>query len=228
MVDKIQKLLAKAENAACTPEEAETFFAKAQELMVANAVDEWQVRQRMGESFRETPVVVVWEYSATDGNLAGKRQILNAVAKANDVRVLIMPTKSGRNHFEATMLGFRSDVEFSQVLYTSCMIQATIASRRGPRLTSAERTGFLMGFGNAVRERLTAVVDAAARTPSTALVLRDRRTEVDDAFRAAFPRTRKMTSRATDGTHFNSGREAGLGADLSGGRGHLGSRAALR
>lgn len=129
----------------------------------------------------------------------------------------------------AMLIGYHSDLDRIEMLYTNLLVQAfsQIVKVRpeggifgSAESTTAYRKSWLLGFANAVHARLNDAEARAAReapttgsTPGTAIVLRDRSVEVDRAYREAFPNTSKSTRRLTGSGH-QDGHAAGQRADL--------------
>lgn len=130
----------------------------------------------------------------------------------------------------AMVIGYRSDLDRVEMLYTNLLVQAfsqlvhlrpdDTAFGSGES-TTAYRKSWLSGFSNAVRARLEDAENRAAResadglslTPGTDLVLRDRTADVDRYYAEAFPRVGKSTRRLTGSGH-RAGHGAGQRADL--------------
>jgi hypothetical protein len=104
------------------------------------------------------------------------------------------------------------------------MLQAS----RGRRDVRAFRRAFLLGYAGSIGRRLCGVQrevehEAAAASPGTEIVLRDRAVQVEDAFNAQFPRLGKLRATASSAGGLLSGRLAGERADLSASRRRLGN-----
>jgi hypothetical protein len=83
------------------------------------------------------------------------------------------------------------------------------------------RRAFLIGFAGEVGERLAAARREAVATSgdaSTAVALRDRAHEVDEAVREQFPHLRTTRTTISDPRGLSAGRQSGAAADLSSGR----------
>ncbi|MEY2399547.1 MAG: hypothetical protein QOJ00_2721 [Actinomycetota bacterium] len=156
MLAKVQALLAKAESTPF-PEEAAAFIAKAQELMTRHAIDD--AMASAGPRHRgERPVLRA--VTVPDPYKSAKVSLLAAVASANDVRVV-----TGRD--AVTLVGFESDLDVTEVLFASLLIQATremhlAASRITDGRLRAFRHAFFVAYGSRVGARL-----AEARRAST-------------------------------------------------------------
>lgn len=132
-LEVIRKLLAQAESTT-HPAEAETFVAKAQELMTRWAIDDEMLEaskhldEAAGEIGSELLLIDANEYRAPKINL------LNTVAQANSSRIILMgkqtyvPDSSrpqGRRRVQKVeLIGYGRDRAFVQMLWTSLLTQA--------------------------------------------------------------------------------------------------------
>lgn len=183
---RVRALLDQAESTPF-PSEAETFAAKAAELMARHRID-----HAMLDTARNGPDrggVVEAEVELGRGQYVRARlMLLGVIADAYDCRLLSSSRPDGRM---GHLVGHAADVEHVTLLYTSLLVQATRAATAEavPRGHSgvAFRRGFLLGFAQRVGERLAVqMADAVRETDgvdegsgSVALVLADRRTGVD-------------------------------------------------
>jgi len=222
IVDKIQKLLNQAEHPNTSAAEAETFFAAAQKLMIKYAVDEAAVREARGER-REPVVAERWVYATRGWHLGSKNTLLGVVSQAMGVRCVLHPAtgKAANYRAKCTLVGFASDIEFVKVLYSSIMLQMLGSLKRdGIRGYGAE-TGWLAGFAVAIMRKLEAGREEVKADNSMALVLFDRKKEVDAEYEERFPNARSVTPRKVDGRYYWDGKRAGQNADVSGGKNGL-------
>lgn len=225
---RIRGLLDQAERTPF-PSEAETFAAKAAELMARHHVDTAMLeRSRRGGS-----AVVESDIELGRGQYVRARlELLGAVADAYDCRLL---TSSGPDGRTGHLVGHAADVEQVSLMYTSLLVQATRAATveempRGHRRVTFRR-GFLLGFAARVGERLAEQAAAAARdaeadtpprrdgpaTPSVALVLADRRDAVDRWVQERYPRLRRLDQAApVSAEGVDRGARAGDRADIGG------------
>jgi hypothetical protein len=219
MLGRIRGLLAKAESTDF-PEEADALTAKAQELMTRYAVDEAVVDAERGDSLAEQ--VQTRRVHLENPYPEAKVRLLDAVARANGVRVIYLQTLG-----MATMLGMPVDLDLVDLLFTSLLVQATRAlaaagraGDRGTRSPSFRRT-FLVSYAARIGERLTEArdqaTDAAAAARGTALVpvLRRRDQAVDDVFAEMFPQTYELRTTLSNARGWYAGRLAADTADLS-------------
>jgi hypothetical protein len=215
MITKVQALLAKAESTPY-PDEADAFFAKAQELMTRYAIDEALAR---GERVR-TDKPLLRSFTIEEPYRTAKRTLLTAVASANDVRVIIGHAGS------ITLAGFADDIEVTELLFASLLVHATremhmAASRDVPARLRAYRHAFFVAYGTRIAHRLdearrAATVEAETKTGvSLVPVFAEREAAVDDFLKERFPRMRsaRRTS-VSDARGVDAGFEAANRADL--------------
>lgn len=232
MLDRVRKLLAKAEDEGCTPEEAEALTAKATELMARYGID-----KAMAES-RDEVKLMPGSIKIRCDNPYGNYKILlaNHIAKTFGCEAIQLSSRQADVR-TLHVFGFESDLQAVEVLYTSVLLQATSQSMHVPSYENARtyRISFWVGFLNVVLPRITeaygkAKTEAEAATPGTALVLADRSLAVKAAYQDAYPRTR--TTRARISAHsaagVSAGKKAGQAANLHDrGQAGSGSRTAL-
>jgi hypothetical protein len=226
-LDRVRKLLAKAEHPATPQHEAEAFSAKASALMARHAID-----LALLEATQERPSAPQVRELDVDPPYALPRAVLlDRVARAHRVRVVIGPdVPSGARR--CTLVGFAVDLDVVEVLFTSLLLQAStamlVASADHPR-PKAFRRAFLLGYATAIGERLaatTAETDAVANAerPGTALVLAGRSAEVDAELAKHFPHLRSLKMTTSSGRGIAAGRAAGARADLMNGTEMRGER----
>jgi len=218
MLAKVQALLAKAESTPF-PEEAAAFIAKAQELMTRHAIDD--AMAAAGPRHRgEKPVLRA--VTIPDPYKSAKVSLLAAVASANDVRVV-----TGRD--DVTLVGFESDIDLTEVLFASLLVQATremhlAATRITDGRLRAFRHAFLVAYGSRVGDRLSearrATTEEAETVYGTALVpvMAERTEAVDDFVADTWPRLRTRRSTLSHRGGWLTGHAAAERADLGAGR----------
>lgn len=214
-LDTVRKLLAKAERAG-TPEEAEAFAAKAEELMARYSIDAALAAQKPGrtESIASRRITL-------DGYPIPKATLLTAIATNLHCQVILTSTVSNGVKI-ATIYGFESDLEAFDILATSLLLQATTAAtathKRAPYINGRTfRHNFLLGFAGRINERMSAArVSAAAEkgATSTALAVRDRTVAVKNHVAAEHGKLGKTKTRATHTRSYLAGDAAGKVADL--------------
>lgn len=218
VLQRVRKLLSRAEHPATPPAEAEACSAKAAALMSRHLIDRAMVDA--GRQDRDEPVVrrIIVEAPY----VVGKVLLLNEVAKAFGIPVAI-----GSGYYSAprrcTLVGFAGDLAMVELLFTSLLLQASTAMRlasAGHPRVKAFRRSFLFGYASTVGARLKAVRqetvhEATAAAPGTELMLVDRQARVDAAFQNEFPRLGNFRATMSSGSGFMAGRDAGVTADLS-------------
>lgn len=209
---RVRGLLAKAEDPACTPEEAEAFSAKAEQLIAKYAVDvallEAKAEHRGAPTLRK--------YPSQDPYGKPKVTLLTGIAVTHSCKTV----RHTRDN-STTVFGYQSDLDLVDLLYTSLLLQAQNALNHAPRGDRSFRTSFWYGFASRVYQRLEEAKRTAETTsePGTALVLRDRMDDVSAAVREAFPRLRSSSAgRVSDRSGYYSGQAAANRADLGGTR----------
>ncbi|GAB3475381.1 DUF2786 domain-containing protein [Amycolatopsis cihanbeyliensis] len=218
---RIRALLDNAESYAeqGNKEAAETYRNKAIELMAAHGVEEAMLSARTHKD--EKPIRR--DIPLTKPYTVDKGVLMYGTARALGVQCI--RTKGNPPH--SVLVGFESDLERVEVLYTSLLVQAfgELAATPPPRYESTVsfRKAWLIGFTNTVVDRIEAAEQRARgeyeqRTgSSTALVVQGRSKRVDAEFRTYFPRVRKGRKRyAHSASGYASGKDAGERADIGG------------
>ena len=207
LLNRIRGLLAKAE-ATDHPAEAETFTAKAQELMTRHAVDEAVLR---GLQHEEIPVASRRVHLQSPyANV--KATLLNAVARPNRCRTVLM------NEYDiAVLVGTPTDVDQTELLFTSLLIQATRAmTDAGDRGAASSdrsatfRRSFLLAYAARIGERLREADRSTTATYGSELVplLQREADAVDAEFERQFPRVRQGGTTSVDLRGWEAGRAA--------------------
>ncbi|MER7008051.1 DUF2786 domain-containing protein [Dactylosporangium sp. NPDC000555] len=220
LLDRVRALLAKAESTGY-PAEAETYTAKAQELIARHSIDEALLA---GAGGPEAGVVPFARRIGVDHPYESeKASLLSAVAQANRCHTVWSP-----DYGFTTVFGFDADIDAVDLLYTSLLVQAGRAMARseppggkaGRARLKAFRQSFLVAYAVRIGERLTraaeAALEAAAQEPADLLpVLRSRDEQVRESMLRVFPRTvRGRGSRVDSREGWESGREAADRATL--------------
>ena len=220
MLERVRKLLAKAEDPACTPEEAAALNDKAAELIAKYGVDRALLAASMPESDpvgdRVVPVLAPYALDKT--------ALLATVARAMRCRTVRRKVFGpGGYSYDMHLFGFASDLERTELLFTSLLVQAAYGLAAAPvpgwESVAAFRRSWLEGFTHAVAHRLyeaeqRAASAAPADGPSVAVVLADRGRLVDRRVSEAYPRLRSSAPRRLMGSGHEGGYAAGQRADL--------------
>ncbi|MEV0231568.1 DUF2786 domain-containing protein [Nonomuraea sp. NPDC050786] len=210
-LERVRKLLAKAERTDNEHERA-TFMAAASALMARHGIDSLPpagTRQTPGDRIVTLPNPWARE----------KARLVSLVAQAVRCRPLLVGRgESGGQRVH--VFGFAADLERADLLATSLLLQMAtgLARVRVPgEVTSvrAYRRSWLLGFTDEVYRLLCAAESRAEETVGTgaALVLADRRAEVERVVAAHYPNIRVSVPR-TSGTGYRDGVAAGRRADL--------------
>jgi Protein of unknown function (DUF2786) len=163
LIDKIRKLLAKAEGTD-NANEAEAFSAKAAQLIAEHRVDPEHVREALTHGALGLRRIRLGRGAYVRARLA----LLDAVARNQDCEVVFETGPAGTT---AVVAGYESDLEVTEVMYTSLHVQA--ASRmagvrsRTPAATQRWRRAFLFGFANRVAEQLESAKAHAGASDAT-------------------------------------------------------------
>src|SRR5258708_4001798 len=179
-LETIRKLLAKAEDQAATAAEAESLSAKAAELMQKYCVD--QAMLDAVAAVTSKPKTVGRRVITFDNQdfVPVRQRLLHAVADHNNCTTVII---EGARPPRSEVFGFQSDLDVTEMLYTSLILQAAnalvaedVPFGESPRsFTSAWWAGFVSRVGTRLYySRLRAQGDAEKAEPGTAVVLKNR------------------------------------------------------
>jgi hypothetical protein len=217
MLGRVRALLTKAESTDF-PEEADAFTAKAQELMARHRIDHALLAATTGE--RDQPVTR--RVSIDNPYEAPKTLLLQVVAEANSCRAVWM-----KRFGFTTIVGFPTDLDSTELLFTSLLVQATRAmtqakpstDRYGRNTTRSFRQSFLTAYASRIGERLNAATDEVDREMTGSEgggqllpVLAARDDAVRDAFEKQFPELTQHATAINNRAGWASGRAA---ADLA-------------
>jgi hypothetical protein len=225
LLERVRKLLAKAEARGVTPAEAEALTAKAAELMARYGIDRALLAARQPETDhpadRKLDIDNPWARV--------QAHLLCGLASAMRCQCVILPCSGPGTRIH--MFGFASDIERTDVLYTSLLLQMWqgLAATDVPawtRSVRAWRRSWLLGFISAVVSRVLSAEQAAtsqATCPAAAegermtLVLADRRQVIMRNIEHAYPVTRK-TQMTYSGSGYGAGYSEGQRADIGSAR----------
>ena len=225
LLDRVRKLLTKAESDGVTAAEAEALTAKAAELMAKYGIDRALLAARRPETDhpgdRKIDIDNPWARV--------QAHLLCGLAATLRCQCVLLPRPGPGTRIH--IFGFASDIERTDVLYTSLLLQmwqGLVAAQvpdwsRSPR---AWRRSWLLGFISAVVSRVRAAEQAAtsrATSPAAAegermtLVLADRRQVIMRNIEHAYPVTRK-TQMTYSGSGYGAGYSEGQRADIGSAR----------
>ncbi len=208
----IRALLAKAEGTNFEAE-AEAFTAKAQDMMTRCSIDAAFVaasadRQGLAAGIESRRIHIDSPYADE------KATFLAVVADVNTVRAIWSPDIGF-----STLMGFPVDLDLTELLFTSLLVQATRASAEATSVdrrlrTASFRRAFLVAFAGRIGERLRDAGQHASAEAQEhyggALVplLAAKADAVDGAYEHAFPDTQPMKRRNVDARGWHAGRAA--------------------
>ena len=224
LLDRIRKLLAKAEADGCTPPEAEALTAKAAELMARYGIDRALLAAAQPDTDQPSSHII----GIPNPWSAVKAHLLAGLASAMRCQCILLPPEQSGSRVH--VFGYTSDLERADLLYTSLLLQmarglAATPVPAGTRSVRAWRRSWMLGFAAAVIARVRQAEERAASDtanepatgPGTALVLADRSLVVRRQAEQAYPVTRKARTTYT-GTGYRDGYRKGQTADIGGTR----------
>jgi hypothetical protein len=220
LLDRVRKLLAKAEGEGVTTAEAEALTAKAAELMAKYGIDRALLAAQRPETDRPDSRLV--DIYNPWGRV--RAHLLCGLASALRCQPILVTAEDGT--LRVHIFGYASDLGRTDVLYTSVLIQmwhGLVAAPVPARVANvrAWRRSWLLGFAAAVTARVRAAEERAERAApvtadghaSAALVLADRSLVIRRNVAAAYPHTR--TARTTySGSGYDDGYAQGKRADI--------------
>ncbi len=225
LLDRVRKLLAKAEDEGCTPAEAEALTAKAAELMARYGID----RALLGALRPETDSVGDRVFDLDNPWAAVKAHLLAGLASALRCQCILLGRREPGSRVH--VFGYLSDLERADILFTSLLVQMAraLAAQPAPGYgggAKAWRRSWMLGYCSAVVARVRAAeeaaVTAAGDSPaagggraSAELVLADRALTVRRQAEQAYPRTRR-TRVTYSGNGYADGYREGQKADIGG------------
>ena len=226
LLDRVRKLLAKAEDEGCTPAEAEALTAKAADLMARYGID----RALLGALRPETDSVGDRVFDLDNPWAAVKAHLLAGLAAALRCQSILLNRREPGSRVH--VFGYLSDLERADILFTSLLVQMARALAAQPVAAygggaKAWRRSWMLGYASAVVARVRAAEEAAVASatadggtgaggaPSAELVLADRALTVRRQAEHAYPRTRR-TRVTYSGNGYADGYREGQKADIGG------------
>ena len=240
ILDRVRALLAKAESTTFA-EEAAALTAKAHELMATHAIDMAMIQQQEGQG-----EVIAIQMFIPGPYVKEKFLLLAGVARGNRCRTIFGLDRKTLDALvreqkldelmddgeHATIVGYRSDLDVVELLFTSLLLQAVnvmlargvVVSPHGQNRTKSFRRSFLIAFAYTIGDRLrdtesrvTAEADRAAGG-GVLPVLASRVDHVDKQVDKMFPNTTSLRTSISNGDGVTAGRAAGLTADVGSSR----------
>lgn len=188
---KVRALLAKAESTE-HPAEAETFSAKAQELISRHALERLVAEPGAAHG----PAIVARRLWISAPYVAAKGRLVGGIARANRCRSVL----SERIGF-STVVGDSRDLDAVELLTASPLLQAEAAVRwhgaqrdlLGASETTSFRRSFFVSYAFSIRDRLekadTEAVATSGHAAELVPVLARHTGRVDEKLRELFPTT---------------------------------------
>jgi uncharacterized protein DUF2786 len=225
LLDRVRKLLAQAEDDSVTPAEAQAFTAKAAQLMAKYGID----RALLAADRPETDHPANRILDIDNPWAREKAHLLSGLASALRCQCILLG--GSRPGSRVHLFGFASDIDRTDLLYTSILIQMAhgLATAQVPEWSSSARAwrrSWLLGFATAVIARVREAEHGAVReatkpgtrgSEKTALVLADRSLIIRRQVEEAYPVTRKTKVTFT-GSGYRDGYRQGERADIGTGR----------
>ncbi|MBX6749330.1 MAG: DUF2786 domain-containing protein [Micromonosporaceae bacterium] len=222
VLERVRKLLAKAEDPACPPAEAAALNDKAAELIAKYGVDQALLAAGSPEADPVADRVIRLDppYAL---DKAGLLAVVAAALRCHSVRR--KQWDRGAYVHSIHLFGCVSDLERTEILFTSLLVQASygLAAAHVPpwEPVATFRRSWLAGFTQAVGQRLReaerrASSAAESGAPSMALVLADRDDRVARRVAEVYPRLGRAAPRRLMGSGGRDGYAAGQRADLGG------------
>jgi hypothetical protein len=219
----IRALLAKAE-ATTFEHEAEAFTTKAQEMMTRYSIDAAVLASAERHHNGIDPNIESRRFHIDSPYADEKAAFLSVISSVNGARCIWSPHVGF-----ATVMGFAVDLQLTDLLFTSLLVQATRASAEATSIdrrlrTPSFRRAFLIAFADRIGERLEATklhasAEAEQQYGSTLLpILANRAAAVEEAYTQAFPNAKMMSSRRINAHGWHAGRAAADRANIGHGK----------
>lgn len=221
---RIAALLAKAESS--TPEEAEALTDKAVQLMAKFNIEQSLLDMRRAAAGQVSESIIKYTFRFTGTYHRALLYTFDGIAKA-----LSLEASFHRYSKESVLhiYGFESDVEQAKLLIASLQLQLATALTSWwktydekqwlrPMEKFKSRRTFMFAFGEGVETRLyaarrSAVAEAESEMPGTALMLRDRQSQLVEHYKSLGVKMVKVQQPITDYDAYMEGFESGKNAN---------------
>ncbi|MDX3525104.1 DUF2786 domain-containing protein [Streptomyces sp. ID05-39B] len=223
---KIKALLAKAEDPASSPEEAEAYFGRAADLMAKYGIDQ----ALLAEAQPSTDEITSQSFDIKGKYVPDRAALLFSITHAlgaQNVYWTLTDSADGKRYRKIEVYAHRSTLDRIEMLFSTLQLQALNGMKKarpqyGESLT-AYRKSWMAGFSSVVRKRLaqaeeTAIQEARQQAggASTELVLVKREAAVERFFKQAHPKLKAAPRRRLTGSGWRDGKAAGERASLGG------------
>jgi hypothetical protein len=220
----IKALLAKAEDPAASPEEAEAYFAKAADLMAKHGIEQ----AMLAETKPETDQLASRFFDIKGKYIPDRSALLFSITHAlgaQNVYWRLYDPATGKHYRNIKVYAHESTLERIEMLFASLQLQLLNGLKHTrPQYgesTTAYRKSWMAGFASSVRKRLAQAEETALREAaqegggaSTELVLVKREAAVEQYFKRAHPKVKAAARRRLTGSGWLDGKAAGDRADL--------------
>jgi hypothetical protein len=224
ILGRVRALLDQAEGKGVTPEEAEAFSAKAAALLAKYGLD----MAILAATRPEADGMGGKKIATPPPYAEAKYTLLVRVGQPMRLQTVLLKERGydGKNrwYYRVHLIGYRSDIERAELLYTSLSIQAFNALQHvalgayGMR-KSADRDSWMDGYSYAINQRLIRIeagaqTAAEQTTPGVGIVLADRNTLARQEAERLYPDLTRGRGRQLSGRLRTEGYQAGQRADL--------------
>jgi hypothetical protein len=216
----IGALLANAEDPSLDEQTRQNYAAKAAVLMSTHNIsaDRLRVARETGQVPPESAELWAFAVSSAHGLGSARARCAEAIARAMACKAAVQGNRAPAP-FLVAIVGAAADLDALRTLLPLVMRQAELAAMaaaaQGNR-AAAYLSGFLVGYGEAVAQRITVRRrDHLDQTPGTDVVLASRAKQVEKCYLdllGPYLGTRRGDPLSASGRY--AGRDAGHGADL--------------
>ncbi|QAY15889.1 hypothetical protein SEA_TINABELCHER_66 [Streptomyces phage TinaBelcher] len=225
-VATIKALLAKAEDPAASPEEAEAYFTRAAALMAKYGIEQ----AMLAEARPETDELTNRAFDIKGKYVPDRAALLFSITHAlgaQNVYWNLTDYDNGKRYRKVRVYAHQSTLDRIEMLFSTLQLQALNGMAKARPMygesVTAYRKSWMAGFSSTVRKRLaeaeeTALQEAQQQTggASTELVLVKREAAVERFFKQAHPKVKTAPRRRLTGNGWRDGRAAGERADIGG------------
>lgn len=219
-LNRVQALMTKADDAAATPEEAQAFRNKAEELLVAYGIERAQLESHRRDGAPEE--IISKKFSFADHTYPLDRiSLLHRIALAFNCNGLTFTVKKGTRKMRLgyILYGHTSDVESVEYLFAALTLHMFSEGAKADKPYWVAQVTFLKSFYAAYTQEVFDRLKALAKRltdeaePGTALAVVDRSKKVK-TFMHASAKVGKAVARTTANVGYEAGARAGQKADL--------------
>ncbi|WP_433242407.1 DUF2786 domain-containing protein [Actinomadura nitritigenes] len=232
-LNKIRGLLAKAESTEF-PEEAEALRERATALMAKYGIEQAVLAGTADPEANEITDRIIDCYRPWAEE---KASFLYRLGEAMGCRAVEIETRSGNGFTRIQLVGYVSDLDRVEMLFTSLLVQlahaVAVATPPPGQKPRPFRRAFVAGYSSEVVWRVRQAEERAAADAKTThgtgleVVLVDRSTRVQNFFDNLFPELGTRSVRRYGNSGLNAGMAAGKRADIGQRRTGSGGRQAI-